>query len=158
MKSWLISVAAIIIATSCSEILLPSGKIKNSCKTVLAMVCVAVFAQPLINLSGLTVDFSQAFEYDGVDLNYVQSTEQYYCDIFESEVVLFLDKKGVICTECSVTGNLTDGNFTVEKVFVKVEKSVICGEDEHIISIVEIKSMLAAELALPIEKVEVYEC
>lgn len=157
MSGWLIKLAAIILATSCAEILLPTGKIKNSCRTVLALVCVAVFIEPLAHAVNFEMDLSDIFGDDvAVDQTYVDDVNDYYCSILEGEIANLLSEKGAEVSECSVSGEIINGKFEIKNVIVKIDNSVISGADEHIISIVEITSMLSEALGITSERVIVY--
>ncbi|MBP5308163.1 MAG: hypothetical protein J6Z34_03395 [Clostridia bacterium] len=153
MKVWLISVAAVIILTSCAEMMLPSGKIKNACRTVFALVCLAVMLKPL---SFLTRSFTGGAFEETVDYDYVEGANAYFCGIYGNEVKKLLSEKGYAIRNVDVEGRFAGGGFVVEKVFVKLEKTVISGEDEHIISIEEITSVICSHLGITSEKVAFY--
>ena len=155
MNAWLLKLAAAILATSCAEMLLPSGKIKSACRTVLALVCVAVVIEPLAIVADYEFDFSDIFgQTAAVDGGYVDETNEYYCSVMEKEIINFLETKGVEALGCEVEGKIGNGKFEIEKVSVKIKNSVITGEDEHIIGIVKITTMLSE--ALGTDRVYVY--
>lgn len=155
MKEWLISVAAVFIITSCAEMLLPTGKVKNACRTVLAIVCLAVMIKPLAYISDCTFEFPD-LSYSAIDAAYVEDTNEYLGRIYASEAIKLLEHKGVDVEECVVKCRLENGNAVIENIFVKLKKSVISGEDEHIISNVEITSVLCSAFNIPSEKVCIY--
>ncbi len=154
MNGWLIKTAGIVMVTAIAEILLPSGKTKNACRTVMALLTVAVMISPLADIAGFEFDFKNAFP--AADEIYVDTTAEYYCNLSEKEVKNLLEKEGYVCPECEIEGVFDRGKFITQKVCVKIKNTVISGEDEHIIDTVKITEMLASALDLPKEKVFVY--
>ena len=157
MSGWLIKVTAIKIVTSCAELLLPDGKTKNSCKTVLSLVCLAVLIEPLAHFSNFEFDFSKVFNDNSYNDEFVDTTNDYYSSLCENEIRKTLEEKGVVCEKCEVVGKIEKGKFNFEKIAVKIKNSVISGKDEHIISNVEIQKLLANLLSVSEDMVFVYE-
>ena len=154
MKGWLVAVAAVIIVTSCAELILPSGRIKNACRTAFALVCLSVMLRPLFLIVN---DGQNSFTVgSAVDTDYVNAANDYYCRVNSRELKKLLTGKGYPVESAEVTGEFTGGKFAVEKVFVKLENSVISGEDEHIICIEEITSVICSALGIASDKVAFY--
>lgn len=155
MKEWILSLVAVILATSCAEMLLPDGKLKNACRTVLALACIGAFIMPVGKLKDFELNFSD-YAIESANEDYVKSTADYYCRLYSAEVKRVLENEGAAIAGCSAEGIFERGKFTLTKVFVKVENSVISGEDEHIIGIEEITLTLSERLGISPDKVVIY--
>ncbi len=155
MTNWLMALTGVIIVTACAETLLPSGKIKNACKTVFALVCLAVFITPIAYLKDYDFDFSSATSV-AVDKDYVEYTAEYFKKLYSDEIIKLLEKEGVEVEWCEVEGDLENGNFLLKKIFVKLKNSVITEGDEHIISIEEVTDLLSASLSVTEDAIVIY--
>jgi len=155
MSSWILKVVGIILSTSCAEMLLPNGKTKSACRIVLSLVCLLVFAEPIANIKNFNFDFTDVLEDDTV-VSYIDKTNEYFCALTEKEVVDLLTQSDIKVEECNVVGKIEKGEFKLEKISVKIDKKVISGEDEHIISIEKIKNTITNALTIPENKVEIY--
>ena len=155
MKGWILSLVAVILATSCAEMLLPGGKLKNACRTVLALACIGAFIMPVGNLKDIDIDFSE-YAIESANEDYVSSVADYYCKLYAAEAKKVLEKRGVSVSGCSAEGVFESGKFALANLFVKVDNSVISGEDEHIIGIEEITLTLSETLGIPPDKVVIY--
>ena len=149
----MIKITAAVIVTACVEIILPIGKIRSSCKTVLTLVCLAVMIEPLTIL--LKTDFS-FFNKDEVDYSYLEGVDKLYSNMCEKEIVAVVEELGAEVVGCEVEGKNENGVFCVEKIKVEIKNSVISEKDEHIISIEEMRKHLADKLSVSIERIEVY--
>ena len=155
MKGWILSLVAVILTTSCAEMLLPDGKLKNACRTVLALACIGAFIMPIGKLENIDIDFSEyAIETSNED--YVKSTADYYCRLYAAEAKKVMESEGAVVSGCSAEGSFERGKFILSGLFVKVENSVISGEDEHIIGIEEITLKLSERLGISPDKVVIY--
>lgn len=153
MNAWLLKITAVVIATTCIELILPVSKIRSSCKTVLSIICLAVMIEPVAVL--LKTDYSN-LKGDEVDYSYVESVEAFYGSLCEQEIEKLLKERGFECVSCGVDGEFEGGTFSVKKIIVKLNESVISGKDEHIINTVEIRKYLAESLSLSSEIIEIY--
>ena len=92
MKVWIISIAAVIILTSCAEMLLPSGKIKNACRTVFAILCMAVVIKPIAEIANF--DLETVSSYELIDNDTVEDVNFYYRALYASGVKRTLIDQG----------------------------------------------------------------
>ena len=157
MRDWLIKTVGIVIATTCAEILLPSGKIKNSCKTVLALLCLTVLIEPIAYLSKNDFDYTLTIPSVQIDNSYVEETERYVAKVIEAELIELLNEKGVMVDDCKIEGSMLDGSFVINKVTVKVSNIGISGKDEHIIGNEELIKLVTDALDISAEKVVLYD-
>ncbi len=156
MTSWIAKLVAVIILTSCCEMILPTGKTKSACITVLTLICLVVMVDPIFKIRDYNLDFSEILPSVQVDQTYLDTTNEYYANILENEVSLLLLKNGVKIKECNILGNIESGEFIIKKITVKFDKIVISGKDEHIITIEEIKQLLVSSLKIDKDNVFVY--
>ena len=155
MKEWLISVASVITTTSVAEILLPSGRIKRICKTVLSLVCLLVLISPLSELKNAAISISDIQARDEQSEIFRQNLTEYE-RLAESLVENALSDKGLTCV-CETEGELDSENrFTIKKAFVIISDKVLTDKDGNIISIEEITGFLSEKLDVEKERVIVY--
>ena len=156
MKEWLISVASVITTTSVAEILLPSGRIKRICKTVLSLVCLLVLISPLSELKNADISISDIQDRAEQSEIFRENLKEYYERLAESLVENALSDKGLTCV-CETEGELDSENrFTIKKAFVIISDNVLTDKDGNIISIEEITGFLSEKLDVEKERVIVY--
>lgn len=156
MKEWLISVASVITATSVAEILLPSGRIKKICKTVLSLVCLLVLISPLAELKNADISISDIKDRAEQSEIFRENLKEYYERLAEDLAERALSDKGV-SSVCEAEGELDDENrFTIKKAVVKISDKVLTDKDGNIISIEEITAFLSEKLGVEKERVIVY--
>ena len=155
MNEWLLKVAGVTIAVSCAEMLLPRGKIRSACRTVLAIVCVFIIAEPLINLKDIGVTFDIPESSSAMKIT--DYAEEYYRNLYKNSIEEIIAETGAGAEWCGARGKIEDGEFKLEKIYLKIKQSeVISGEDEHIIDIEEIAKKLAIAFKLEEQDVVVY--
>lgn len=156
MKEWLISLTSVIIATSVAEVLLPSGKIRNVCKTVLSLVCLLVLISPLASLNDGELSIAEIKDKAEQSELFRENLNNYYDKITEQLVENCLSDKGIkgIAT---AEGELDkQNNYSIKKIIVKISGEVLSDKDGHIIDIVEITEFLSERLNVSESRVIVY--
>ena len=116
MKEWLISLTSVIIATSVAEVLLPSGKIRNVCKTVLSLVCLLVLISPLASLNDGELSIAEIKDKAEQSELFRENLNNYYDKLTEQLVENCLSDKGIkgIAT---AEGELDEqNNYSIKKI------------------------------------------
>ena len=122
MRTYLLTVAAVIFLSVMVSLLIPEGKLNKSVIFVMRMACILVLIQPVTGIFKISSSSANAPMYDYVYISNVYSKNQSK----QLEKLLF-EKFSTECN-CFVEIVYDNGNFKAESVTVEVES-----ESEQII-------------------------
>ncbi len=161
MKSWILSVGAMILLTAIVSIILPKGKTSGLIKSVFALLSLLVIFKPVAALKNGSIEFPLTFVSGGQDIiiqdNYIQyvfnkknENNQKYCEEILSENGI---DKAIVTIEYYVEEIAT---YKIQKVILNLEKSVINSDKEHIHIIETAIEEIAEYLNIDTEVIETY--
>ncbi len=162
LKSYALSVVAIVIISQIGDMLLPSGRMKNSVKVVFSVIIVLVFATPILKIAQGSSDIESLI--DNIEVNSVKIDESYISyvstsrnEIYENYVEnALIGNLGVSGVKVSVTTESSDGAIAIKNVIVDLSNAVLSGNEEHI-NMNEVRQVVAAALSIDEEKVTIIE-
>ncbi len=156
LSEWLISLTGIAVVVTVADVLMPDGRMREICKSVLSVVCIAVIIVPLINLKGNSLKIEEIADNGENNSAYSENLISYYENITKTLCENHF-KKLDTPIECDVSGELDERkNFKVEKVIIKISKTVLSGQNGNIISIEDLTDEISKLLAVSEDKVIIY--
>lgn len=155
MKLWVIQLCSTIILTAICEIILPNGKTQKTCKIALSLITLAVLIRPVFILFENNYDFNNIFE-DTVYSDYVINIDSYAESLVEKDVINHLRSIGVQIDDCTVIGELVNGEFKVDLIEINLLNDVINGEEEHIFSNERIIDVIVTKFNVDKERVVIF--
>ena len=128
--SYLLSLTALVVITAVSQMILPDGRLKKTSKTIFCLVLITCMIKPVIVSESFDFDFSYANL--AIDENAVYRIDTLKTEEIKEYLVKILDKEGIPYKNVDIV--LYDDllNAKIKKVIVKLNKSRIKDESEHI--------------------------
>lgn len=162
LKSYALSVVAVVIISQIGDMLLPSGRMKNSVKVVFSVIIVLVFATPILKIAQGNSDIESLI--DNIEVNSLKIDESYisyvstarneiYGDYVENALIGNLGVSGV---KVSVTTESSDGAIAIKNVVVDLSNAVLSDNEEHI-NMNEVRQVVAATLSIDEARVTIIE-
>lgn len=132
LANYLVLLGALVVLTSISQTLLPSGKLKKTVNVVFQITLIIGIISPLTKI---TVDFDETFEKTefAVDQAAVDTITDYRVELIENNCLEELNKQGVCAKKVEILATKSDAQITIEKVAVILDETIISDENEHII-------------------------
>ena len=161
MKSWILSVGAMILLTAIITIILPKGKTSGLIKSVFALLSLLVIIQPVTALKNGDSDFSIPSISGGNEIiiqeNYLEFIARKRNENNEKNCEKILTENGINGATVSIEYT-TDENasYEIQKVTLNFENSVINSDKEHIYIIETAIEKIAEYLDTDSEVIEVY--
>lgn len=162
MKTWLLSVGAMILLTALITLILPNGRTNKLIRSVFALLTLLVIVQPLVSLKtgeaeivipSITNDNEIYLQEDFLGYIIEKRNENK-----EKECGKILSEKGINGAFVEI-GYITDGkaSYEIKKVTVNLTESVIFPDKEHIDIIEVIRTEIADYLKTDKEVIYIYE-
>lgn len=140
MKTYILSIAGLILVTAVVAVIVPSGKMGKFIRGILKTVTLAVLLAPFVNWAG-----GGEFSFEGgsldVDSAYLERCADMISESDEREISLYLKSDFDVTSEVSVERD-TNSPFSVKKLHIKISDFGINGEGEHINIVSKIKAAL----------------
>lgn len=139
MKSWILSICAVIILTTIVSFILPDGKMKKPIESVFSLLTIIAIISPLFSIDLLNFKFDLVNDYD---FNYQESFLGY---ISESKKQKNLDDCKIILKDLGINNTdvliyyIDDSELEIKRISINLKNSVIISEKEHIDIINEAK-------------------
>lgn len=135
MKTWILSIGAIIILTSILTLILPEGKLGKNIKSVFSLIVVLIIVQPLIKLKNGEIDFNDFYTEKEIVLQ-----EDYIYYVNEQKITNYQNQCQNFLLDLGIKGAKTNIDYIVDEfgqveiilASVDLENSVINSKDEHI--------------------------
>lgn len=134
IKTYALSVAVVVIITEISDLLLPSGKMKNSVRTVFSILTILIFSSPAISFFKNEFNFSEIFETTTVevDQNFIDYSYQVRNKLLEDEARRSLKNEGIEFSSVRVETENSFGVINVKKIEINLGDLVINENEWHI--------------------------
>lgn len=134
LTGYLLSLSAIAMLTSLTEMVLPSGRTKQAVVAVYSMLLLLVIVSPLIKLKNR--DFSVlTFADNGgynIDYEYKDYATQVAVDLAENKALTALEKAGYGGVEVTVLTEVVNGETIVKNILINLKNLVILQDGAHI--------------------------
>lgn len=151
MKTWIISISAIVLLTSIFSLIIPESRIGKLIKNVFSILIIFVIISPLSNLKTQNLSFesfvnTSEITFQNDYLNYIgdkKSTE------LKNESIKIIEKLGVNNVFVNICYNYDSSkNFIVEYAQINLKNAVIISDKEHINIKEEIRNALSFYLQI----------
>ncbi len=154
LTGWLIELTGIIVLSVLADIALPKGRTNKILKCVFSFVCMFVIIQPILwvkegkfDIANISYEHTQVVDGDFIDIVSGQRLK-----LMEKSCDEELKKKGYDA-ETSIEGSYAE-EIIIEKIYIKLNDSVISENESHIL---EIKETVSDLFNLDAEKIIIYE-
>lgn len=158
MKTWILSIGAIIILTSILTLILPEGKLGKNIKGIFSLIVVLIIVQPLIELKNGEIDFNEIYTEKEILLqeDYIFYVNEQKITNYQNQCQFFLLDLGIKDAKTSIDYIVDEfGQVEIVLVNVDLENSVINSKDEHIDITKEISSGISKILNIEENKVKI---
>lgn len=149
LKSYALSVTAVIIIATISDMLLQNGRMKKISRLVFSVISTLVFISPILQLVK-----SEAQINDLITVNEYEIDESFivYClevrkEMVENDVQSLLKSMNIDKAKVTCIIEKKQDKYEVKNILINLEQSVIIGENKHINNI-EIANRITSELKL----------
>ena len=151
MKTWIISVSAVVIITTIIGFILPEGKIGKFIKSILSLFIVFTIIKPIIYIKNVDLNYQNFFNQNNFELQYD------FIDFISEEKVEEQEKNCIkVLEECGIKNSIVDINYSLDNdlkinidfVYIDLKKSVINSDKAHIDIIKEIKQNISSYLKI----------
>lgn len=132
LANYLVTIGALAVLTTISQMLLPSGKLKKTVNVVFQIILIISIINPLTKIS-LNFDEKLENKQFNVDQTAVGVITDYRIDVIENNCLKELNKQGVCAKEVEILATKSSVQITIEKVVVILDETSISDENEHII-------------------------
>ncbi len=140
MKTYILSIAGIILLSAVVSIIAPNGKMGVFVKGMTKLLILVVIVAPLISIVKKG-EFDCALDNFAEDTPFLEYCAGVVSSDDEKQIAAFLlEDYGVLADVKAVRS--ADGKYTLEKITVKVLDLGIFGQDEHIDNISRIQIIL----------------
>lgn len=141
MKSYVLSIAGIVLVIAAVTIISPSGKMGKFIKGAGRLFILAVMVAPFATLFGEKKDSFFHTEEINTDENYLLHCVQILSEKDEEEITAYLNDNFSIIAEVKAFRSKETG-FPREKIEAKISDFGIIGQDEHIDKAKAVQEML----------------
>ena len=160
MKNVIITICFLILLSFFSENILPEGKMKAAVKSVFSCLAILCVLSPVKDFLEGDLSFGEINAGSVFDIDYYYTDKYFssYKDRMEKTINSIIET-AEIDGSATITYSVDDRyKFVVEKVTVKVKKSVINSENDNIHITDELRGQISRYLSISNEKVViVYE-
>ena len=153
MKSWILSVSAVIVLTSVLSFVIPEGKIKKPIETVFSLLTIIAIISPLFK-----VDFStfNIIGEEGAKIYYQEDFLEYVVTLKKQENIkecnYILEELGIKNCQVDIAYSSTD-NTKIITIRINLSNSVIISQNEHIDILGKAKEDISEYFQIEKEKV-----
>lgn len=155
MKNVILTICFLILLSFFSENVLPQGKMKAAVRSVFSCLAILCVLSPIKSFFESDVSFGDINVSSGFNVDY-DYTDKYFSSYgkrIENEVNSLIEA-AKINGSAHITYSVDDRyKFVIEKVTVKIEKTVINSENANIHIIDELKGQISEYLNVSNEKV-----
>lgn len=161
MKTWLLSVTAVILMSVLLELILSEGKIKKYIQGILRLALVVAIILPLIRLVKTDFSFDFVFDEDAnesiVDDSFLSRIHSYRYAEAEKKIVAELKSNGISNALVDIVIYYApSGSAEVDYVSVDITQSVITVERENIILTEMIKNTVKSVVDVSEDRIVIY--
>lgn len=129
MKTYILSIAGVVLLSAALSVILPSGKMGKHIKGVMKILVLVVLVSPFTSaISKGTFSFPTEKIVD--DTAYLERCAAFYSERDEEAVETFLENEFSVCGEVAVRRDI-DTAFSRKKITIKITDFGIFGQDEH---------------------------
>ena len=160
MKSWIISISAVVIITAVISLILPEGKIGKYIKSIFSLFIVFTIIKPLFYIKNSEFNYENIFNQNEIELQFgfIEFISQEKIKEYENNCINILEKVGVNNALVEIIySNDNQSKIKIEFINVNLKNSVIISDKSHIDIIKEIKNNISTYLNVSIESVKIYE-
>lgn len=150
MKEWLFSIVGVVFLAILFDLIYPSGKTNNFCKSLFGIIAAFIMISPIIKLE--SVDISNDYTDDTLVNNINKSKETLY----KLQVEDYLKKNGYDGVIVEIVGNVSDNVFEIENVYVDITNIVLTEDVENINIYEVIVNEISNEYGIDSERIFVY--
>lgn len=151
VKGYILSVAALIVLTEVTRIILPKGRTRRVVEILFSLVIVATLISPILNITKIGELYELGSEFTA-DYAYSDYIDKVYGRTVENKVKRYLDEQKIPYTFVEVVCEKS----SIKKVKIYYDKLVMEGNFEHINSS-EVTTSLASLLGINAEVIEFVE-
>lgn len=158
MKTWILSVALMIILTTVLTIILPDGKLNKIIKKSFSFIVVLVVISPVINKQiTFDLDFNNGFAQDVVvQEEYLEYVSKLKVDELEKSCANYLKKSGISDIKVLIEYIYNDKGIVIDKVKLDFTDAIAISDEIEPDIIDKIKDYTAEYLNVSSDKIEVY--
>ena len=166
IKTWILSIAGIIILSAMLSLILPEGKAGKLIKSILALLVILVIIKPLFSIfSGGEVSFmpenqtivtEQQNFIDYINGKKIESYKTNTEQILKNHGVYDAQIEIIVLTDNDINEYTNEGPI-IQKIIIDLKNSVIKSDSPHKDIIKDLKKDLAEYFSLSQEKIEIYE-
>lgn len=149
MTEYLISVLVVAVSLTVAEFVIPSGRIKNTVQTALALVFISVMVKPIITFDFDNI-FSDNFNYDkevSITSYFDKTLENYYEKYYKDELL----KADLVAEKVKV--EISENKINIIEIYLS---NLVIEENNEHINITVIRNYIAEKLNLNKEILFVY--
>lgn len=140
MKTYILSIAGVILLSAVVAMIAPNGKMGAFVRGMMKLLILAVVVTPLISVMKKG-DFDFSSSELATDGAFLEQCAELVSTGDEAEINAFIEETYAV-TALSAAVRSADGRYALEKITVKITDFGIFGQDEHIDIIREIKEGL----------------
>ncbi len=133
MKSWILSISAVIVLTSVLSFVIPDGKMKKPIESVFSLLTIIAIISPLFRID--FSNFSFFGEEGGEQIYYQESFLDYVSAKIKQENInecnFILEELGIKNCKIDIAYSSTD-NYKITTIRINLVNSVIISQNEHI--------------------------
>ncbi len=142
MKAYILSIAGVVLLAAVITIIAPGGKMGKFLKGAVKLVILFVMVSPLVSIFS-EGEFAFETAQIGTDEEYLAHCADQLSEEDEAAIIGYLSEEYGVTAEAQVNRR-ADGEFSYEKILIKITDFGIIGQDEHIHISEEIEKMLEA--------------
>lgn len=155
MKTYILSIAGVILLASVFAIITPNGKTGSFIRGMMKLLILAVIVAPMIGWL-MEGDFDFASSEIAADPVFLEQCSEIVSGEDGKEIGAYLLEEFGVTAETEVKRS-ADGRYSLEKITVKIVDFGIFGQDEHIDIISRIQSALEEKYGCAAEVAEFYD-
>ena len=160
MKTWIISISAIVLLTSIFSIIIPESKIGKLVKNIFSVLVIFVIISPLVNIKNQEFSFDYLVDSSEISLDneYLEFINAKKVEVINNESKNRIEKLGVKNVFVNVCYKYDDyNNFSVESVEINLRNSVIISDKAHIDIKEEIINEISSYLQIDKNLIFIYD-
>ncbi len=146
MWEWIVSVGAVVIASTLITLIVPDNRLTGIISVVLAVTVISVIVKPLKSFD-FNTDFSFNYNENGVEIDYSYAEHVNFlrCENLKKNCIDALNKKGYDCLRVDISYDERDfRQLIIKNVKLFFSKEVINSSFEHIDNIDEVRKLVSS--------------
>ena len=160
MKSWIISISAVVIITAIISLIVPEGKIGKYIKSIFSLFIVFTIIKPLFYIKNTEFKYEDIFDQNEIELqfSFIEFISEEKINEYENNCLIILENEGVSNGIVEIVYSHEDqSKIKIEFISVNLENSVIISDKSHIDIIKDIKKNISTYMNINIDSVKIYE-